>query len=56
MSRKCDTLTILQNVCKTSALQNVISSPSTNCFLLAYDIFQMQLVEGEATVSLSQEP
>lgn len=57
--RQCQenvTLSQFYKMCaKPMLYRNVISSPSTNCFLLAYDIFQMQLVEGEATVSLSQE-
>lgn len=56
--RQCQNLTLSQfyKMCaKPMLYRNVISSSLTNCFLLAYDIFQMQLVEGEATVSLSQE-
>lgn len=52
MSRKRDTLSQFYEMCtKQTLYRNVISSPLTNCFLLAYVTFQMQLVKGEARYS-----
>lgn len=51
MSRKCDTQQFYKMCIKPTLYRNVISSPSANCFLLAYDTFQMQLVKGKARYS-----